>query len=103
MTYLEIGLVAICVYLVLAPPRYDLAIRLREWLGRPVKIDVNPDIDRTCAKCGGEMEPSHALEQTFTPGSPDFPGSDIVTMSAGGPGRMIPCRKCKACGWSVTV
>lgn len=60
-------------------------------------------LNQTCAKCGGEMEAGYATEQTFTAGSPDFPGSDIVTMSAGGPGKMVPCRKCKACGWSVTV
>lgn len=56
-----------------------------------------------CRKCGGEMEAGFALKQTFTSGAPDFPGSDIVTMSAGGPGRMVPCRKCRSCGWSVTI
>ena len=26
-----------------------------------------------------------------------------MTLSAGGPGRLIDCMKCSACGWSVTA
>ena len=32
MTWLEIGLIAICVVLVVLPPKYDPAVQLREWL-----------------------------------------------------------------------
>lgn len=35
MTTLEITLIAACVILVLLPPRYDPAIRLKEWLHKP--------------------------------------------------------------------
>ena len=54
-----------------------------------------------CRKCGGEMKPSKAIAQTFT-GLPDFPGKEVVTISPGGPGRLIDCRKCEKCGHSVT-
>jgi hypothetical protein len=58
----------------------------------------------TYCKCGGKMRPGKALAQTFTGGTPDFPGDDHVsTMSAGGPGKMIDCMKCEKCGWSVTT
>lgn len=53
-----------------------------------------------CSRCGGQMKPGIALEQTYT-GSPDFPGGEVVTMSPGGPGRLVRCMKCERCGWSV--
>ena len=53
-----------------------------------------------CRRCGGRMKPGIALEQTYT-GSTDFPGGEVVTMSPGGPGRLVECRKCRECGWSV--
>lgn len=46
------------------------------------------------------MKPGKAIEQTYT-GIPDFIGGDVVTMSPGGPGRLIDCLKCVKCGWSV--
>ena len=48
------------------------------------------------------MVPGIAMGQTAT-GSPDFPGREVVTMSPGGPGVVIPCLKCPACGHSVSV
>lgn len=54
-----------------------------------------------CKRCNGEMKPGKAIEQTYT-GIPDFIGGDVVTMSPGGPGRLIDCLKCSKCGWSVT-
>ena len=47
------------------------------------------------------MAPGIAMGQTFT-GSPDFPGREVVTLSPGGPGVVIPCLKCPACGHSVS-
>ena len=47
------------------------------------------------------MRPGVAIAQTYT-GSEDFPGGDVVTMSPGGPGRMIECMKCDTCGHSVS-
>lgn len=59
---------------------------------------------QTCKRCGTELVPGKAIEQTWTPGVPDFPGCyDLVTMSPGGPGRLIDCLKCPQCGWSVTA
>jgi len=56
----------------------------------------------TCRKCGGHMADGVATGQTYT-GALDFPGdAGPVTISAGGPGKVIPCRKCTMCGWSVT-
>ena len=57
----------------------------------------------TCRKCGGTMRSSKALAQTLTAGTPDFPDdTHASTFSAGGPGELINCMKCEACGWSVT-
>lgn len=71
-----------------------------------VKSQIGPahielDIDGRCVKCGDEMGPGEALEQTTT-GSPDFAGGEVVTVSPGGPGKLVSCLKCSACGWSVT-
>ena len=62
------------------------------------------DAKLTCKQpgCGGEMRPGIATGQTFTAGAPDFHDSDVVTLNAGGPGAVIDCMKCSACGWSVT-
>lgn len=59
------------------------------------------DACEACRKCGGEMKPSKAIAQTLT-GRPDFPGKEVVTISPGGPGRLIDCMKCEKCGHSVT-
>lgn len=58
--------------------------------------------ERHCRKCNGLMQPSKAIDQTYT-GSPDFIGGAVVTMSPGGPGRLVDCMKCEACGWSVSA
>lgn len=55
-----------------------------------------------CKPCGGEMKPGRAIAETLT-GVPDFPDGEVCTVSAGGPGRLIDCLKCSACGWSVTI
>lgn len=57
--------------------------------------------ERHCRKCTGDMEPSKAIQETYT-GAPDFIGGAVVTVSAGGPGRLVDCLKCSICGWSVT-
>lgn len=55
-----------------------------------------------CKKCGGEMRKGQAIAQTMS-GTPDFPGDrHAVTVSPGGPGRLIDYTKCANCGWSVT-
>ena len=65
-------------------------------------LDTIAAMTNACRKCGGPMHPGHALAQTYTSGTPDDLGSDCTTMSPGGPGRLIDCTKCSACGWSVT-
>lgn len=49
------------------------------------------------------MQPGIATGQTYTAGTPDFPGDkEAVTFSAGGPGVVVEVMKCSQCGWSVT-
>ena len=58
-----------------------------------------------CKKCEGDMQPGQAIAQTVVY-SHDFPGDELgsagQTMNYGGPGKLIGCMKCAACGWSVT-
>lgn len=56
-----------------------------------------------CKKCMVVMRPGKAIQQTYSVGAPDFPGDhEVVTVSAGGPGKLIDCLKCPKCGHSVT-
>lgn len=64
-------------------------------------LPERPKAFDTCPKCGGAMKPGQALQSTFT-GSADLPGGEAVTMSPGGPGKLVGCLKCTACGHSVT-
>ena len=52
-----------------------------------------------CGRCGSEMRPGVALISTLT-GEPDELGGDCVTLNWGGPGRLVSCLKCVACGHS---
>lgn len=61
-----------------------------------------------CRHCHTSMQPGVAIEQTYTAGEPDFPSdrddpNAIVTLSPGGPGKLVTCLKCPQCGWSVTT
>lgn len=48
------------------------------------------------------MKPGIAIQNTVT-GMPDFPGDEhAVTLSAGGPGKLIVVSKCDKCGFSTT-
>lgn len=58
--------------------------------------------ERHCRKCSGLMQPSKAMQETYT-GSSDFIGGAVVTMSPGGPGRLVDCLKCSMCGWSISA
>lgn len=66
-----------------------------------MKNHINND-SGLCKKCGGEMMLGIAMMSTFV-GIPDFPGGNVITMSTGGLGKMIPVSKCSRCGWSVTI
>lgn len=58
--------------------------------------------ERHCRKCAGDMKPGKAIQETYT-GAPDFIGGAVVTMSPGGPGRLVDCLKCSICGWSISA
>jgi len=67
--------------------------------GNYVRQENKPEVI-FCKKCGYEMSKGIAIKQAAT-GIPDFPGSDeVVTLSPGGPSKLIDCIKCKECGWS---
>lgn len=66
---------------------------------------VEPTVrQRKCSRprCCGDMLPGVAMGQTFT-GMADFPGREVVTVSPGGPGVVVQCLKCNACGHSVSA
>jgi len=63
---------------------------------------TKPPEPERCKRCGGQLLPGIAMQSTLV-GWSDFPGQEVVTMHEGGPGRLIPCLKCVACGWSVTA
>ena len=65
-------------------------------------IAVDPP--RKCSRpnCTGDMLPGVAMGQTFT-GMADFPGCEVVTVSPCGPGAIVQCLKCNACGNSVSA
>ncbi len=45
-----------------------------------------------------------AIQQTFTSGIPDFPGDNVcITLSPGGPGKLVDVLKCRDCGHSFTI
>jgi len=81
----------------------------REVFVRPVEKRSAKGDDRspkgnTCRRrgCTGTMRPGKALWPTFT-GTPDFPlDNEICTLRQGGPGKLVDCLKCDACGFSTT-
>lgn len=75
-----------------------------QYRGKVKRGDVMQIIRRAaarCKNCSTPMRPGQAIQQTYT-GTPEFSGSEIVTLSPGGPGKLIDCIKCPQCGWSVT-
>ena len=56
-----------------------------------------------CPRCkAGKLRPGKAIEQTWVAGIGDFDSREFgITMSAGGPGKLIDCLKCDACGYSI--
>ena len=101
MTGYDLNVLEVWSDAIIAKEQADIAAAC--WPVPDVQTGPVPVPSEACRKCGGIMEAGFATGQTFTAGAPDFPGADHVTMSAGGPGRLVPCWKCTACGWSVTV
>ena len=58
-------------------------------------------LDMKCYRCHGDMKQGIALVPTFI-GTPDFACGEVVTVSPGGPGRIVECMKCVVCGFSLT-
>lgn len=55
-----------------------------------------------CTRCKVKMKPGQAMTSTWR-GMPDFSGDRYpVTMSPGGPGRVVRCWKCPKCGHSIS-
>ena len=63
--------------------------------------EVQKQMRENCRKCDGKMLPGKALRETLA-GMADFHGGEVVTVSPGGPGKLVDCLKCTQCGWSVT-
>ncbi len=55
-----------------------------------------------CRHCQGQMREGIALESTIV-GVPDFTSGEVVTLSEGGPGRLVAVMKCTECGWSYRL
>lgn len=55
-----------------------------------------------CKKCYVPLERGQAMVSTWV-GAPDFPGGAVVTLSPGGPGKLVDCLKCPKCGFSRHV
>ena len=55
-----------------------------------------------CRHCQSPMREGIAMESTLT-GAPDFPSGEVVTLSEGGPGRLVAVMKCTECGWSYRL
>ena len=79
----------------------DRSATLAPAVGAQVEQGVRP-LKCSRPRCDGDMVQGFAMQQTYS-GVPDFPGGAVVTMSPGGPGRLIGCWKCAVCGWSVTA
>ena len=56
----------------------------------------------TCRHCQSPMRDGIALESTLV-GEPDFTSGEVVTLSEGGPGRLVAVMKCTECGWSYRL
>lgn len=56
----------------------------------------------TCRHCQSPMREGIAMESTLT-GAPDFINGECVTLSEGGPGRLVAVMKCTECGWSYRL
>lgn len=80
------------------PNRSEKFFALREQVRGALPAPVPPG---SCYKCNVPLVAGKAMESTLT-GIPDFPGDPYpVTVSPGGPGRLVDCLKCSECGHSV--
>lgn len=68
-------------------------------LHKPKGTTIDPP--PRCQCCQTELKPGIAMQSTVT-GISDFIGGECVTLSPGGPGKVIDCLKCPQCGYSVS-
>ena len=54
-----------------------------------------------CIKCKIPMKNGIAIQNTVV-GVPDFIGGNVITLSHGGPGKIIEVLKCPECGHSIS-
>lgn len=80
------------------PNRSEKFFALRERVRGALPSPAPPG---SCVRCNTMLEPGKAMENTLV-GIPDFIGDPYpVTVSPGGPGKLIDCLKCPTCGYSV--
>ena len=74
--------------------------RVLEWLHRNESFRPanTPPPPPQCRHCAIPMKPGKSLVSTLTGEEDDIGG--CVTLSAGGPGRMVAVMKCPSCGHS---
>lgn len=83
----------------------------KEWQ-KECKAEIHGGTDRltgldadsvspVCKRCEIPMKPGVAMMSTSY-NTQDFPGSEIYTVVPGGPGEVVDCWKCPACGHSIT-
>jgi len=70
-------------------------------------VSSNHSAPPSCRRCSVPMGKSTAIANTLVAGMPDFlnqVGVEVrgITVSYGGPGKVIPCWKCPKCGHSIT-
>ena len=53
-----------------------------------------------CKECNIDLEDGYALQDTLT-GIPDFIGSNEVCTVSPGNAKLVECKKCPLCGYSV--
>jgi hypothetical protein len=67
-------------------------------------MEATPELhgeQATCRRCKAPMKSGKAMISSLT-GTPDFAGDEhAITLSPGGPGKLVPCLKCPDCGHSV--
>jgi len=56
----------------------------------------------TCPKCSGKMRKDLGLKNTLS-GTPEWPGSTVVTMSPSGKATFALVAKCSRCGHSIRI
>lgn len=85
------------------PPEIHKALEASGYRLTLEKIETQKERVMDCKKCRTEMKAGKATGQTVSGGIKDFESdARSITLSVGGPGVLIDCLKCPACGWSCS-